>query len=99
MIERAFFPKNPDEGESDEGDHQEDDRRPSRSISETEGHALVVDANQIEEVIHHHDACAGFDPWRLEGADGPELRDLVEHVERQCKEEEEFGECHHGICG
>lgn len=94
VLENALFPENPDRGKCEDRNNEEHDRRPGRAVSKTESHSLVVDAHEVEEVLHHHDPRVRLHPRRRKFPDRPELRDLVEHVERQREEEEELGESH-----
>ena len=98
MLECAFFPKQADEEQGDDGNQKKDHGSPAGAVAQTEGDALIVNANPMKPVRNDH-------PWHIIGAKAtqwrlgkmpyrPCLRRLIEEVKRQGEEEEQAGQGH-----
>ena len=86
----ALLPEEGDAGEGDEADRAEDPVGMLVAVQQAEGHARVVDADDVEETGDHFDEILGRSIVRETLQDEP-LRPLVEGEER-CGEEEKVSD-------
>jgi hypothetical protein len=86
----ALLPEKGDASEGDEADRAEDPVGMLVAVQQAEGHARVVDADEVEETGDHFDEILGRSIVREPLQDEP-LRPLVEGEER-CGEEEKVSD-------